>query len=208
MNRFKFHGCIEVNTLTQWCTFVCDFSKVWLFFYLHLCMYIVNVHCTWYTNVHTFDLAVTNYLLQCSSRVYKTCFIKLFSCDKICTIKCERKKNGAHRVANDIISMNMNLTTQKGLGYWVRIYHSHVYHRIVSIKGVSLHIICQYVSLNRNASGYAYICIYARDAVKMCAVINFHNLNRRFHAIPFYLGYCVGIVYFMQNRIMRCVRQW
>lgn len=166
------------------------------------------VHCTWYTNVQTFDLAVTNYLLQCSTRVYTTCFIKLFSCDKICTIKCEEKKNGAHRVANDIISVNMKLATQKGLGYWVRIYHSHVYHRIVSIKGVSLHIICQYVSLNRNASGYAYVCMYARDAVKMCAVINFLNLNRRFRAIPFYLGYCVGIVYFMQNRIMRCVRQW
>lgn len=87
LNRFKFHGCIEVNTLTQWCTFVCDFSKVRLF--LSASLY---VHCTWYTNVQTFDLAVTNYLLQYSTRVYKTCFIKLFSCDKICTIKCEEKK--------------------------------------------------------------------------------------------------------------------
>lgn len=87
-----------------------------------------------------------------------------------------------------------------------RIYRNHVYHRIVSIKGVSLHITCQYGVPKSQCSGFGPRACRCGENV-CCNTFSEFKSTLLVLLFPFEFEFGVGIGYFMLNQIMRCVRQ-
>lgn len=108
-------------------------------------------------------------------------FVRHVPSDKIFTIKSEK----AVRIGLQTMSSSEHERMRYKRTERCKIYRSHVYHRIVSIKGVSLHIKCQYV-----VCGCIEMYSYGSDLLssdgcdfgahtmcKICTVINFSQFK-------------------------------
>lgn len=108
-------------------------------------------------------------------------FVRHVPGDKIFTIKSEK----AVRIGLQTMSSSEHERMRYKRTERCKIYRSHVYHRIVSIKGVSLHIKCQYV-----VCGCIEMYSYGSDLLssdgcdfgahtmcKICTVINFSQFK-------------------------------